>query len=760
MKHGLLTSVMVLCAAQAWAQTFAGAAALDSITEQAIKDGYIPGAVLLVGHEGKIVFRKAYGSRALVPQHEAATVDTIYDAASLTKVIATTPAMMKLVEQGKVRLGDPVTAYLPEFQGGASEITVRDLMTHFSGLRPDLDLEPVWSGYETGIHKALIDKPADPPGAKFVYSDINFELLGEIVHRVSGKTLDVFVREQIYQPLGMRDTMYLPPATLLSRIAPTEIDATTGKPLHGVVHDPTARYMGGVAGHAGVFTTADDLAVYAQMMLGLGERGGVRIFAPLTVQRFTSPATPPGQPVLRGLGWDIDSPYSSNRGEIYPLGGYGHTGFTGPSLWIDPSTQSFVVIMTNRNHPKGGRSINSWRSKVASVVAAAVSTKTGAKPIAGGVRNGLDVLAAQNFASLQGQRVGLITNQTGIDRQGRRNVGLMRASGVNLITLFSPEHGIAGHVDVNDIPDSTDADSGLPIRSMYDNGRTRVKAGMFAGLDAIVFDIQDVGARFYTYQCLMLDAMQEAAKADMQFYVLDRPNPITGSHVEGPQLDAALHSPVGCYDLPVRHGMTMGELATMANAEQKWNVQLHIVRLEQWSRGEWFDATGLPWVDPSPNMRSLHAATLYPGIALLEAAKDYSVGRGTDTPFEQIGAEWIKSGELAAFLTARNIRGITVYPLRFRPEVGAILGDKALEGVRFVVTDRDIFDAVGFGLELAYALQKLYPGKIDFEACRNLIGNRAVLDALKAGQDPTTIATAGHLSIDSFLSRRMAFLLY
>ncbi len=605
-----------LLAATAYAQTFSGAAALDAITEEAIRDGYIPGAVLLVGHQGKIVFRKAYGSRALIPAKEAATVDTIYDAASLTKVIATTPAMMKLVEQGRVRLADPVTAYLPEFQDGKSDITVRDLMVHFSGLRPDLDLEPVWSGYETGIKKALIDKPTDPPGAKFVYSDINFELLGEIIRRVSGKPENEFVQEQIYRPLGMRDTTYLPAASLRPRIAPTEIDATTGQPLRGVVHDPTARYMGGVAGHAGVFTTADDLAIYAQMMLGMGQRNGVRIFAPATVARFTAPAT--SAPAIRSLGWDIDSPYSSNRGEIW-TGGYGHTGFTGPAIWIHPQSQSFVIIMANRNHPKGGRSINSWRSKVASVVAAALSVEQPRQA----TLTGLDVLAKQNFAPLQGKRVGLITNQTGIDREGHRNIDLMRAAKVNLTTIFAPEHGIAGAVDMNDIADDIDKSTGLPIRSLYGNGRTRVTAGMFKELDAVVFDIQDIGARFYTYGCAMLYGIEEAAKAGVAFYVLDRPNPITGTRMEGPMLDAALNSNVGCYDLPVRHGLTLGELANMANTERKWNAKLEVIKMENWQRDEWFDQTGLPWVDPSPNMRSLNAATLYPGVALLETQKDY-----------------------------------------------------------------------------------------------------------------------------------------
>ena len=312
------------------------------------RDGLIPGGVLLVGHDGKIVHRKAYGQRALVPSREAMTVDTIFDLASLTKVVATTPAVMKLFEQGKIRLIDPVTAYLPEFQGGKSEITIRDLLTHFSGLRPDLDLEPdVVAAMKPEFGKALIDKPTYPPGERFVYSDINFELLGEIVRRVSGETLDKFVREQVYEPLGMRDTMYLPPSSLRDRIAPTEVDAATGKPWRGVVHDPTARYMGGVAGHAGVFSTASDLARYCEMLLGMGERAGVANFRRRTVQKFTEAATPPDQPVLRGLGWDIDSSYSSARGELFPIGSYGHTGFTGTSIWIDPASRTYVILLTN-----------------------------------------------------------------------------------------------------------------------------------------------------------------------------------------------------------------------------------------------------------------------------------------------------------------------------------------------------------------------------------------------------------------------------
>lgn len=731
-----------------FAQSFAGSAALDAAAEQAIRDGLVPGAVIIIGHDGKIVHRKAYGARALVPAREPATLDTIYDIASLTKVVATTPSIMKLYEQGKIKIDDPVTAYLPEFQGGKSTITIRNLMTHYSGLRPDLDIDPAWTGYDIGIRKALVDKPAGPPGVSFVYSDINFELLGEIVHRISGQPLDQFAREQIFEPLGMRETNFKPSATLTARIAPTEIDAATGKPWRGVVHDPTARYMGGVAGHAGVFSTADDLARYAQMMLGIGDLGAQRFLAPATIELFTSPASPPEQPILRGLGWDIDSPYSSNRGDIFPRGtSYGHTGFTGPALWIDPTSKSFVVIMTNRVHPKGGRSINEWRRNIATITARGL----GLGPANHATLTGLDVLEQEAFASLKGKRVGLLTNQTGLDRQGRRNVDVMLAAGVKVTALYGPEHGIAGTQDQPTVADSRDQATGLPVFSLYANSRFRLTPEMLRGVDTLVFDIQDVGVRFFTYNCTMLFAVEAAAKANLPFYVLDRPDPITGMHVEGPMLDPDLQGITGCFSLPVRHGLTPGELATMGNAERKWNADLHVIKMQNWQRGDWFDSTGLPWIDPSPNMRSLNAATLYPGLALIESSKNYSVGRGTDAPFEQIGAEWVHGVELAEFLNARFIPGVRVYPTHLTPKT---------EGVRFVITNRDQFDAIRLGLEVAYALHKLYPGKIDFELSKLLIGNRKTIDALKAGDDPRVIEQGLMNDLAAFMNRRRPFLLY
>jgi uncharacterized protein YbbC (DUF1343 family)/CubicO group peptidase (beta-lactamase class C family) len=772
-------AALLLAALPAVAQTPAepSFAAVDAIINEAVQTGLIPGAVLVIGHNGQVVYRNAYGSRTLIPQREAMTIDTIFDAASLTKVIATTPCVMKLFEQGKLRIDDPVTKYLPEFQGGESDITIRLLMTHFSGLPPDLDLVPRWTGYETGIQKALTTKPIAPPGARFIYSDINFVLMGEIVRRLSGESLAQFAHDEIFAPLGMLDTGFQPAPALRPRIAATEIDPDTGQPLRGVVHDPTARYMGGVAGHAGVFTTADDLAKYAEMLLALGQHAGAQILDPLTIKKFIEPASPADQPILRGLGFDIDSPLSSNRGELYPIGSYGHTGFTGTSMWLDPTTNSFVILLTNVVHPHRGKSLRSLRSRVATIVAARFGldvpdkvsltgyneTMSGAgvhRPINRTVKTltGLDVLEQDHFAELTGKRIGLITNQTGIDRDGNRNVDAMLAAGIHVIRLFSPEHGIRG-VEDSDLADTKDAKTGLPVASLYEPNQRRLTATQMRDLDAVVFDIQDVGARFYTYSCTLLYALEAAGRAHKPFYVLDRPNPITGTHIEGPEIQKDLESFVGCYDLPLRHGLTFGELATMANAEQHWNAPLHVIQMKNWERGDWFDATTLNWINPSPNMRSLNAALLYPGLAMLEAASNYSVGRGTDAPFEQIGADWIQAQPLAEYLNARFIPGVRVYPTSFQPSSSNFAG-KEIQGIRFVITDRDAFDSTRLGIELAAALQKLYPGKLDFEKCRYLIGNRQVVDQLEHSKDTSAIWSHAQAEAARFAERRKPYLLY
>jgi uncharacterized protein YbbC (DUF1343 family)/CubicO group peptidase (beta-lactamase class C family) len=765
-----------LCATALAAQSFPGGPAIDDAINQAIQQKRLPGAVVLIGHDGQIVYEKAYGNRSLVPNVEPMTLDTVFDVASLTKVVATTSSLMKLFEQGKFRLNDKITDYIPEFQGGKSDITIRNLMTHFSGLEPDVPLKTPWTGYQHGIELANTFKPAGPPGARYVYSDINFILLGELVHRLTGQFVSDYARQNVFLPLGMKDSRFQPPASLIPRIAPTERDKN-GVPFRGVVHDPTARNMGGVAGHAGLFSTAADLSRFAQMMLNGGELDGTRFVSPLTIAKFTEPQSPPDQAILRGLGWDIDSPHSGNRGELFPIGSFGHTGFTGTSLWIDPSTKTYVILLANSVHPESRGAITPLRAKVATIAAATVGlskpgvTLTGynetlsgpglRRDVArnGSTKTGLDVMVEQKFKPLQGMRTGLITNHTGVDRLGRRNIDLMKQAGVPLAALFSPEHGFLGREDRPGIQDSVDPATGIKVFSLY-GATQRPTPEMLKGIDALVFDIADVGVHFYTYETTMAYALEAAAQAGIPFYVLDRPNPITGVRVEGPLLDAGNRSFVGYLTgEPVRHGMTMGELATMFNAEIKLGAKLHVIQMQDWSRGDWFDSTNLPWVNPSPNMRSLNAALLYPGLALLEYSKNLSVGRGTDAPFEQLGADFLGGRELSAYLNGRHIPGVRTYPISFTPSESNFKGMR-IEGVRFVITNREVFDSTRLGLEIAAALQQLYPGKIDFAANKRLIGSDDVIRRLQAGEDPRNIQQSYEDALQAFNARRTQYLLY
>jgi uncharacterized protein YbbC (DUF1343 family)/CubicO group peptidase (beta-lactamase class C family) len=758
---------------------------IADLVNEAVAAKETPGAVVVVGRGDQIVYRQAFGHRAIEPAVETMTIDTIFDLASLTKVVATTTAVMMLVEDGRIRLNDRVAAYIKGFERyGKGAVTVRHLMTHVSGLRPDLDMSLEFASYDEGIARAIDEVPTSAPGERFVYSDINFVLLGEIVHRVSGQTLDQFCRARIFEPLGMRDTMFKPPAGLLPRIAPTEkctqygwpCDQPGGAILRGVVHDPTARRMQGVAGHAGLFSTAADLGVFCRMLLGGGRVGAVRILSPLDVAKMTSPIALAGGQV-RGLGWDIDSSYSSNRGELLPLGSFGHTGWTGTSLWIDPLTRTWIVFLSNRVHPDGKGDVTPLRARVATIVGSAIvnppSDALRATRLTGGdfgasgpapapppftpVLNGIDVLKAENFKSLQGRRVGLVTNHTGRALTGEPTIDLLaKAPGVKLVALFSPEHGIRG--DVDEKVDSTrDEKTGLPVYSLYGE-ITRPTAQMLEAIDTLVFDIMDVGVRFYTYETTMAYVMEEAAKRNIKMVVLDRVNPITGFGVEGPTLEKTLLGFVGYFPMPVRHGMTMGELAKLFNAENKIGADLTVVPVRNWRREQWFDETGVPWVNPSPNMRNLTEATLYPGICIIEAA-NVSVGRGTDTPFEHFGAPWMDGTKLAAALNARRLPGIRFYPTSFTPTSSQFKGERC-SGVFMIVTDRSALQAVRLGVEVASAIYQQHPTSFEIDKILRLLGSARVLERIKAGEDAARIAASWSADEGRWRLLRAKYLIY
>ncbi len=751
-------------------------AEMDAAINQAIAEKRCPGGVLWVEHHGAS-YHRAYGNRALRPTVEPMTEDTIFDAASLTKVLACTPAVMLLIERGQVKLDERVQTYIPEFKGdGKDAITVRQLLTHLSGLRGDIETRTDWHGQPAAIEKACAEELRNPPGTAFLYSDINFFLLGEIVQRVSHTPLEEFVAHEIYQPLKMVDTGYLPPAAKLGRIAPTEV--VGGKPYRGVVHDPTARHMGGVAGHAGLFTTAADLARYARMLLNHGSLEAVRVFRPETVQLMTSVQTAESLSVRRGLGWDIDSGYSGPRGKYFPPGSYGHTGWTGTSVWLDPFSETFVIFLSNRNHPDESGNVGALRATLGTLAAEAVrdfnfvyvpgalAPRPGAEPgmsragrdqrvAAARTLNGIDVLVKQKFAPLKGLRIGLVTNHTGHDRDRNPTIDLLKnAPEVELKALFSPEHGIRGALD-EAVSDSVDDKTGLRIYSLYGQTSTP-KPEQLQDLDALVFDIQDVGCRFYTYTATMGLTLRAAAASGKKYFVLDRVDPLNGVTLDGPVL-AASTSFVGFHPVPLRYGMTIGELAQMFNAEQNCHADLTVIRLEHWRRELWFDQTGLPWTNPSPNMRNLTEAILYPGVGLLESA--VSVGRGTDTPFEVIGAPYIQDVNLAEELNQAGLPGVRFVPIRFTPTY-SVHKDELCRGVYVLLTSREQCNVVDVGLLVAKTLYRLYPNDFAPDKMSHLLLHPPTLEAIKADKPLKEIRAAWQKDLDEFQKRRAKYLIY
>ncbi|MDE1175237.1 MAG: sodium/solute symporter [Edaphobacter sp.] len=848
---------------------------ITTLVDNAIAQHKLPGAVIVVGHDGKVLFHQAYGNRKIEGEPspdgstaaEPMTEDTVFDMASLTKCLATTTAMMQLYDEGKYQFDDPVAKYLPEFAANGKEhVTIRELLTHYSGLAPDVSLKDPWGltapDKAEGIKRAMESSLAGTPGTKFVYSDINFITLGALVEKLSGQPLDVYAQEHVFKPLGMMSTSFHPfdktcgpvsrigaavypgpvPRTAIHMVCPAHTwspnvvipetaptahddeskDNPSANPdydhlLRGTVHDPTTRRMGGVAGHAGVFSTAHDVSLFAdalleklvhnkgpfpvkQSTLELMSRPEQPATAEDTATIYTADLKPTKGVALRGFGWDINTAFSRPRGSVFPTAGagnvasFGHTGFTGTTLWMDPGSDTYVVLLSNAVHPHvGAGSVLALRADVATAAAKALHLYGTTPPVK--VLTGIDVLEATHYTDLAEAekrhgghlRLGILTNQCGVDAHGHRTIDLLATEapkavpGVELKAIFSPEHGLFGTKDEMGISGEVDPATHITVTSLYGAkaDSRHPTHDQLKDLDAVVVDLQDAGVRFYTYEA-QTGYFIEAAAAEkklghnLEIIVLDRPNLIGGVAVQGPVSDPNRDSYVNYMQMPIRHGMTLGELARYINNERRIssptspNMQVPlgalvtVIKMQNWQRSMYYDDTGLPWINPSPNLRSVGAATLYPGVELLQHT-NVSVGRGTPMPFENIAAPFFNASELAAALTARNIPGVTFSASTVTIEEDANHSPyhgQTIPAVHLTLTDRSVLDSPAMGVELMSAIRRLYPRQLNLDRGDSLLLSVNSMLAIKNGDDPRTIVKSWQQDLDAFKARRANYLLY
>ncbi len=706
-------------------------AAIDRVVEEALVRGDAPGAVVEVWSNDQLVHRKAYGHRRVAPERVPMTVDTVFDLASLTKPLATALSIHLLAAEKRLALGDSAKQFLPELGDDKGAITIEQLLLHTSGLPAAGSLSSFRDGEKRALERIGALRLASPPGAAYKYSDLGFILLGAIVARVSGEPLDAFAHKRLFAPLGLRATGFRPAAALLPRVAPTCRD---GGILEGVVHDPCASALGGVAGHAGLFSTAEELSTFARMLLHGGELGGVRVLPSDLVTTMTKPVHVPG--ARRTLGWDVHGL------------GFGHTGFTGTSLSIDPRTKTTIVLLTSRLHPDEKGDVSRLRRELAEAVRVAIA--------APGVRTGIDVLERDGFARFAGKKVALVTNRSAVDRKGQRTLDVLRAAGVNVVALLAPEHGLDATAD-EFVPSGVDEKTHLPIKSLYGADRKKPSAKDLAGADAIVFDLQDAGARFYTYETTLGLVIESAKELGLPVVVLDRPNPLGGA-VEGPLLDVGRTSFTAYHRTPIRHGMTVGELARMFEGERSVGARVEVVKMLDYRRDMLFHDTALAWVPPSPNLRTDLEALLYPGVALLEGT-NVSVGRGTGAPFELVGAPFIDGEALAKHMNERRLPGLLFRPTRFTPASSTHAGVPC-GGVSIAITEPERVVPLRLGVALALSLRTLYPGAWQTKKLIEIVGHDATIKAIERGDPLDSIVTSWSADERAFEARRKAYLLY
>jgi uncharacterized protein YbbC (DUF1343 family)/CubicO group peptidase (beta-lactamase class C family) len=747
---------------------------LAAVVTAQIADANVAGAVVFVGDAGGVRERVALGQRTIGPAAEPMTEDTIFDLASLTKAVATATAVLQLVERGQIALDASASRYWPAFgDEGKAGVTVRQLLTHTSGLPPGLVSRAAFRSRSTVLASIATMPPVAEPGSRVIYSDLNYVVLGEIVQRVSGIGLDTWCARNIFRPLRMRDTQFRPARQSSGRIAPTT--TRDGRWLRGEVQDPTAAALHGVSGNAGLFSSADDLARFARMMLNGGRLDGRRILQPASVAALSTPDVSTVPASTRTLGWEVQAPLIPNRYRAARAGLLEHLGYTGTGFWIDLVTRRFVIVLTSRLYPNEKGDAMPLRAAVLGLVSstgpvlsgqqvaalapvmtdAVVAAEQRLPAASGPVRTGVDVLEAAGFAPLVGKRVGLVTNRSGFDATGRRTIDILaQAPGVRLRAIFAPEHGLGTDLDTP-FGDTVDSRTHVVVHSLYGT-RKSIPPGALSDVDVLVFDLQDAGVRFFTYLATLGATLEAAAAAHIPVVVLDRPNPLGGDMVGGPVSDTADGSLTNYAPLPLVHGMTIGELARFLNDRLGFGAELHVVAMEQYDRSMRYADTGLGWVPPSPNLHDSTALERYPDVGLIEGAS-ISVGRGTSSPFSLIGAPWIDGPALARELNA-TASGATYQPVHFVPAEGPYRG-RSCSGVVIRRVSAP-YRPGRIGLALASVLSQRYPEHFRLAAIRTSVGSQTVWNMLRDGVPLDAIDHAVSAQAEAFLRVRAPYLLY
>jgi len=667
--------------------------ALRKALIQAVERSDSPGGVAWVGDPDRTFFRAAVGHRVLLPQPQPALVNTPYDLASLTKVVATTTAVLLLNEDGALDLDAPIGAILPI--AAFATLTPRQLLTHTAGLVAG---RPYYQ--DAATIEGMLDLHAErgviaPPGTRRIYSDVGFMILGKIVELVARDSLDAFCRKRIFRPLGMQRTAFNPPARWARTCAATEACPWRGRTIVGQVHDENAYAVGGVAGHAGLFSTADDLARFCRALLA------GRLLSEASLAAMTAPRQVPFYP-WQGLGWKLDPWGGGSSGYLPCRRAFGHTGWTGTSLWMDRDTGLFAILLGNTCHPsRTERDTPTFRRVFHDAVAREFF------PRQTNTHTGLDRLVRDGFRAVRGKRIGLLTNHAAVDQHGRPILDVLALErDVNVVLVFSPEHGVRGTAEAGEgVQSERDR---VPVISLYGDQKRPTKAQL-AKVDLFVVDLQDVGARYYTYMATMLECLKACARGRTPVLVLDRPNPIGGEALEGANL---------------------------------------------------FDECALPWTPPSPNIPTPETALLYAGLCLFEGV-NLNEGRGTDTPFHLVGAPWLDAQAVVRRIPRRERSGCTLEATTYTPRSipgkasrPRFLGEPC-QGIRIAVHDPRRVRAFTLAVALLCAIRRRHPDRLEFTRSFDVLaGTPRLREMIEAGQSPRRIVDAFAPASKTFAEQR------